>query len=144
MLNNDNTCAGTDPNPRPPKELPPPGACDCHAHIFGPVDQFPYSHTRKYTPPEASLEAYRHMLATLGLARGVIVQPGVYGFDNRATLDAIKGAGGENPSQNFGRQPRQPLWFFGNWHTGIDFFASPGNNLRAAAYVEYDDLSCNL
>jgi len=95
MLNTDDSCAGADPEPRPPKDLAPPGACDCHAHIFGPVDQYPYSCTRKYTPPDASLAAYNHMLATLGLSRGVIVQPSVYGFDNRATLDAIKLAGGK-------------------------------------------------
>lgn len=89
------TCAGADPNPNIPTDLPPPGACDCHAHIFGPVDQFPFCDTRKYTPPDASLEAYRHMLATLGLSRAVIVQPSVYGFDNRATLDAIKAARGK-------------------------------------------------
>jgi len=35
------------------------------------------------------------MLATLGLNRAVIVQPSVYGFDNRATLAAIK-SGGDN------------------------------------------------
>jgi len=86
-------CAGADPNPHIPKDLPPPGACDCHAHVFGPVDQYPYSGQRKYTPPDASLDAYRHMLATLGLSRGVIVQPSVYGFDNRATLAAVKLAG---------------------------------------------------
>jgi len=95
MLNSDDTCPGADPAPHPPKDLAPPGACDCHAHIFGPVDQFPFCHTRKYTPPEASLEAFHHLLDTLGFSRAVIVQPSVYGFDNRATLAAIKAAGGK-------------------------------------------------
>mgnify|MGYP003627739756 CR=1 FL=1 len=90
----DNTCAGADPAPRAPKHLPPPGACDCHAHIFGPANQYPYCRKRKYTPPDASLAAYCHMLKTLGLSRGVIVQPSVYGFDNRATLDAVKAGKG--------------------------------------------------
>ncbi len=93
-MSNNHICAGADPAPHMPKDLPPPGACDCHAHIFGPADRYPYSAQRKYTPPDASLEAYRHMLATLGLSRAIIVQPSVYGFDNRATLDAIKLAGG--------------------------------------------------
>lgn len=73
--------------------MPPQGACDCHSHIFGPVDRFPYSPDRKYTPPDASIEAYAQMLATLGLTRAVIVQPSIYGVDNRATLDAIKTLG---------------------------------------------------
>ncbi len=93
MNNPDNFCAGADPNPRAPENPAPAGACDCHAHIFGPVDIYPYSDTRKYTPPDASLKAYKHMLAMLGLDRGVIVQPSVYGFDNRITLDAIKALG---------------------------------------------------
>ncbi len=94
MNNTADASAGADPNPRPPKDIPPPGACDCHAHIFGPVDRYPYATTRKYTPPDASLEAYQLMLSTLGITRAVIVQPSVYGFDNRATLDAIKTLGG--------------------------------------------------
>ena len=87
------TCAGAAPHPHPPKDAPLPGACDCHAHIFGPAHRYPYSPARKYTPPDASLEEYSHMLATLGLTRAVIVQPSVYGFDNRITLDAIQALG---------------------------------------------------
>ena len=44
---------------------------------------------RLYTPPEASLTAYEHLLSTLGFQRAVIVQPSVYGTDNRATLQAV-------------------------------------------------------
>ncbi|WP_263618534.1 amidohydrolase family protein [Ruegeria marisrubri] len=43
---------------------------------------------RLYTPPEASLGAYEHLLDTLGFQRAVIVQPSIYGTDNRATLGA--------------------------------------------------------
>jgi len=93
LTDSDDTCTGADPNPRPPKDVPPPGACDCHAHIFGPAAEYPYSPTRKYTPSDASIEAYQFMLATLGITRAVIVQPSVYGYDNRATLDAIKAMG---------------------------------------------------
>jgi len=86
-------CESADPNPATPKDLPPAGACDCHSHIFGPVVEYPYAQVRKYTPPDASLSDYSHMLATLGLTRAVIVQPSVYGFDNRATLNAIQTLG---------------------------------------------------
>jgi predicted TIM-barrel fold metal-dependent hydrolase len=44
---------------------------------------------RLYTPPEASPQDFRHMLDALGVARGVLVQPSVYGTDNRAMLDAL-------------------------------------------------------
>ncbi|MFN3937422.1 MAG: amidohydrolase family protein [Gemmobacter sp.] len=87
-------CAPPDPNPRRPRLAPPPGACDCHAHIFGPEDRYPLSRHRTYTPPLASLESYSALLDTLGLDRAVIVQPSVYGTDNRATLDAVATGGG--------------------------------------------------
>ncbi|MEP2186664.1 amidohydrolase family protein [Roseibium sp.] len=71
----------------------PFGACDCHAHVFNAASQLVPN--RVYTPPDASLESYRHVLQTLGLSRGVIVQPSVYGTDNLATLAAVA-EGGEN------------------------------------------------
>lgn len=47
---------------------------------------------RLYTPPEAPLATYENLLSTLGFSRGVIVQPSVYGTDNRATLEAVASA----------------------------------------------------
>ncbi|MGY0217159.1 amidohydrolase family protein [Endozoicomonadaceae bacterium StTr2] len=73
----------------------PKGSCDCHAHVFGPLDSYPLVANRTYTPPPASLQEYRQMLGFLGLERGVIVQPSVYGTDNRATLEATV-TGGDN------------------------------------------------
>ena len=87
-------CQGPDPAPRESRLTVPPGACDCHAHILGPLARYPLVAERGYTPPEALLEAYRHMLATLGLTRGVIVQPSVYGTDNSATLAALAAGDG--------------------------------------------------
>lgn len=81
-------CAPADPRPRPACFVPPAGSIDCHAHVFGPETRYPYTEPRTYTPPDAPLEAYCQMLETLGIARGVIVQPSVYGTDNRATLEA--------------------------------------------------------
>src|ERR671938_276951 len=78
------TCAPYDPNPRRPRLQAPPGACDCHAHVFGPASRYPYSPKRGYTPPDAPFEAYRHMHDVLGIERGVFTQPSVYGTDNRA------------------------------------------------------------
>ena len=31
----------------------PRGACDCHAHVFGPGLRFPYAEPRSYTPEDA-------------------------------------------------------------------------------------------
>jgi predicted TIM-barrel fold metal-dependent hydrolase len=75
--------------PTPPRRTLPPGACDTHAHVFGPASRFPYAEGRSYTPPDAPLEAYLRMLDTLGFARGVLVQGSAHGRDNSAMLDAL-------------------------------------------------------
>ena len=45
--------------------------------------------TRGYTPPEAPYEAWRRLHGVLGVTRGVLTQPSVYGTDNTAMLDAV-------------------------------------------------------
>ena len=82
-------CAAHDPNPRKPRLTLPPLACDTHAHVCGPASRYPYWSGRIYTPPDALPVEYRHMLLTLGVERSVLVQPSVYGSDNRAMLDAL-------------------------------------------------------
>lgn len=86
-------CAPADPNPRPPRFAVPYGAVDCHAHVFGPASRYPYSKDRSYTPPDSSLSQYRQLLNTLGLTRGVLVQPSVYGVDNSCLVDNLLAAG---------------------------------------------------
>src|SRR5690349_17285457 len=86
-------CAPPDPVPRPPHAKFPPLACDCHAHICGPQATYAYISDRIYTPPDALLPAYRHLLATLGCERAVLVQPSFHGADNRAMLAAMREAG---------------------------------------------------
>ncbi|MCZ6887646.1 MAG: amidohydrolase family protein, partial [Gammaproteobacteria bacterium] len=73
----------------PPSFVLPTNACDCHSHIFGAADKYPFQKNRSVTPTEASVEMYLAMLGTLGLQRMVIVQPSVYGTDNACTGDAI-------------------------------------------------------
>ena len=85
--------APPDPDPRPPRIALPPHACDCHAHICGPRARHAYFAKRLYTPPDALLPEYRHMLATLGVERAVLVQPSIYGTDNTVMLEAMKDAG---------------------------------------------------
>jgi predicted TIM-barrel fold metal-dependent hydrolase len=79
-----------------PRRRAPAGACDCHFHIFGPQAQYPLSAARSYTPEEASLADYRTVATTLGLTRFVVVQPSIYGTDNRCTLDAVAAFGLRN------------------------------------------------
>jgi len=65
------------------------GATDCHAHVCGPQSRYPYVPNRLYTPEDALPADYRRMLDSLGIERGVLVQPSIYGTDNRALLDAL-------------------------------------------------------
>jgi len=88
-------CAGPDPHTKVPVLKAPKGSCDCHSHILGPLDKYPYVENRSYTPPVASYEDYTKMLGILGIDRAVVVHPSVYGIDNRVTLEAVK-RGGDN------------------------------------------------
>jgi 2-pyrone-4,6-dicarboxylate lactonase len=76
-------------DPVPPLVKTPPGAWDTHAHVFGPSDRFPYGPDRSYTPPDAPLPKYLHMLDTLGFTYGGLVQGSAHGRDNSAMLDAL-------------------------------------------------------
>jgi 2-pyrone-4,6-dicarboxylate lactonase len=86
-------CLGPDPHPHPPKFAMPAHACDCHAHVLGPPEKYPYVAQRSYTPPTAALESYQALHRVLGIERAIIVQPSVHGTDNQVTLDGIAGYG---------------------------------------------------
>lgn len=73
-----------------PRHALPPGACDCHAHIFGPFDRFPPVVEAPYLPPLAPFDAYRSMLTRVGMQRGVLVHPTLYSTDTRPLLDALE------------------------------------------------------
>lgn len=75
--------------------FPPPGACDCHIHTIGPFDRYPLADERPYTPHEATAADMHAMLARQGLSRAVVVQPSIYGFDNRCTMDAVDSLNGQ-------------------------------------------------
>lgn len=82
-----------DPNTRTPGWVLPKGACDTHAHVFGPPDIFPYYEKRRYTPPAAPVEHYLNMQRITGLSRAVFVCPTAHGCDNRVILNAIAALG---------------------------------------------------
>jgi predicted TIM-barrel fold metal-dependent hydrolase len=71
----------------------PPGACDCHTHVFGPAEAFPFDAGRLYTPGPALVEDLLVHQHALGLSRVVIVQPSPYGTDNACTVDALRRLG---------------------------------------------------
>ena len=83
-------CAGPSARVRKPKLALPPKAADCHCHVFGPRDRYPWAANRLYTPPAVSLDDYLVMLRVTGFERGVMVQTGLYGADNRFIVDAMK------------------------------------------------------
>lgn len=70
----------------------PPGSTDTHLHVFEPA-AFPYAAPRSYTPGAASFEDMVAMHSALGIQRCVLVQPSVYGVDNRCLLSAVARSG---------------------------------------------------
>src|ERR1700681_2292112 len=81
---------GPVPQPKRPRQLPPPGAWDSHFHIFGPADKFPYQPGRGYTPPDAPVERLIALLDHLGFAKGLVVQGNAHVYDNSVVLDALE------------------------------------------------------
>jgi len=69
------------------------GICDAHLHVFGPKEEFPVVAGALYEPPVAPLEAYLSVAQPLGIGRFVLVQPSVYGNDNRCLLGALDALG---------------------------------------------------
>jgi predicted TIM-barrel fold metal-dependent hydrolase len=86
-------CQGPDPQPRQPRLNAPRGATDTHFHILGPAASYPYVAAREYTPPDALPSACRHLFDTLGIERAVLIQPSVYGEDNRCMVDSARQLG---------------------------------------------------
>src|SRR5262249_34883345 len=68
----------------------PDHACDCHTHIHGDPEKFPFFAGRVYTPEPASPEEMAALHKALHIERVVIVTPSVYGPDNSATLFGMK------------------------------------------------------
>ena len=83
-------CLGPQKEARSPVVLMGEGACDTHMHICGPASEYAYDSQRIYTPPDALVVDYIALMKDLGLARTVLVQPSIYGSDNRAMLDAMR------------------------------------------------------
>ena len=89
---------GTEPRQCLPPNAPvrrvanrlPPGTCDTHAHVFGPVARFPLDPGRGYTPSPVTIIDYRRVMDAYGIERAVLVHPSVYGFDNSVLFEALE------------------------------------------------------
>lgn len=79
-------------NPSRPRWSLPPLSCDTHAHLFGPANRYPFVAGGEYVPSDVLRADYARLIRTLGFDRVVLVQPSVYGFDNRLLLDALQDA----------------------------------------------------
>lgn len=81
-----------------PEFRAPPQACDCHFHVFGPAERYPYGSDLRYAPPHAPLEDYLALSRSLGIERYVFVQPSAYGRDNACMLEAMREIGARSAS----------------------------------------------
>ncbi|MCA0239230.1 MAG: amidohydrolase family protein [Proteobacteria bacterium] len=74
-----------------PRFAMPALACDAHTHVI-PESGWTLVPGANYTPAPAPAPMHLRMLDALGLDRGVVVQPSIFGTDNRAVVEAIAGA----------------------------------------------------
>lgn len=73
-----------------PKLRVPMNATDCHFHIYD--NRFPPA-PGGLPAADASPADYRALQARIGTTRGVVVQPSLYGVDNRPTLEGMAALG---------------------------------------------------
>lgn len=73
-----------------PKLRAPAGATDCHFHIYD--NRFPPA-PGGLPAPNALPDDYRALQARLGTTRGVVIQPSLFGVDNRPTLQGMAALG---------------------------------------------------
>ena len=73
-----------------PKYRGPANTTDCHFHIYD--NRFPPA-PGGLPAPDATPDDYQTLQARLGITRGVIIQPSLYGVDNRPTLAGLEALG---------------------------------------------------
>lgn len=78
-----------DPNPKKPTLALPPGACDCHIHLFGPAAKFPIASDSTYESRDQTAETSIALQDRLGLSRAVVVSGGAYGRNYAVLEDAL-------------------------------------------------------
>src|SRR5215471_14019485 len=75
-----------------PKLKAPPGACDCHHHIYD-AGRFPPKDLGPQFQPNGRVEEYKLLQRRIGTTRNVIVTPAAYVDQNNVTLDALQRMG---------------------------------------------------
>lgn len=80
-------CLSPLPLARLPRQLLPDGAVDTHFHVFR--DGAQLVSPRSYTPQVRTLADWQGYAEAVNIARGVLVQPSVYGFDNSVLIEAL-------------------------------------------------------
>lgn len=65
----------------------PPGACDCHLHVYD--ARHPAALEATLLPPDASAADYRQVQKRMGTRRAVVVTPSTYGADNTVMLEGL-------------------------------------------------------
>ena len=74
-------------------KAPGPGHIyDCCNHTIGPA-RYPMLSARAYTPPEANVADLLAFRKRLGITHTILIQPSLYGFDNRCMTDALAALG---------------------------------------------------
>lgn len=73
----------------------PQNACDCHTHIIGDPQQFPFVPNRVYMPDTALPEEMSELHRALHIKRVVIVTASFHGSDNSSTLYGMKARGAD-------------------------------------------------
>ncbi|SFV28723.1 Predicted metal-dependent hydrolase, TIM-barrel fold [Devosia crocina] len=69
----------------------PDNTCDTHFHVF--AHQAPLASPRSYTPHIRTIDDWLALAECFNIGRGVLVQPSVYGLDNRVLLSALAAHG---------------------------------------------------
>jgi hypothetical protein len=81
-----------DRNLRAPKLILPPGATDCHFHIYGPQKRFPLAPNRGHQMEDSTLDDLLALQKALGLSHGVVTQSFQNGFMYEFMLHALTSA----------------------------------------------------
>ena len=78
-----------DPQARKPRLALPPGACDCHFHLFGPATQYTFDPASPYVCDDMLPETFFAQQEVLGFSRGVLISGGGYGRDTTHLIDTL-------------------------------------------------------
>ncbi|KAH6693542.1 putative TIM barrel metal-dependent hydrolase [Plectosphaerella plurivora] len=94
----------------------PPGSWDSHMHVVNP-ELYPLTSDALYRPKTHTLENALSFESSVALDNITLVQPSIYGNDNRCMLDALKVLGGQRGRAVVGFEPQSvPVDTLKKWH----------------------------